>query len=154
MAMAIREAYEFFPKPLIIQAGANCDHFVGAPDGVQVFGHCSFSDFSKIVKSSSVIVTHGGVGSVKEAISAGLHPAVFVRQGSSGEHIDDHQVDWCRTLFAAHIATEIWHSRDLFEFLENGEYRQEDMTLARRFFDDTKLKSAVHAFIRNTLRVH
>jgi UDP-N-acetylglucosamine transferase subunit ALG13 len=152
MVAAIEEVYELFPKPLIIQAGANYDLFGRAPADIEVFRHCSFVDFSQFIQNSSVIVTHGGVGAVKEAVLSGLHPAVFVRQGSRGEHIDDHQVDWCDSLFAAQLASRMWDARDLLAFLTNGSHHQQDMITARNFFDETMLKSAVHTFIYNAVQ--
>jgi UDP-N-acetylglucosamine transferase subunit ALG13 len=152
MAAAIKETYELFPKPLIIQAGANYGLFTDTPADIEVFHHCSFSDFSQFIQSASVIVTHGGVGAVKEAVLSGMRPAVFVRQGSRGEHIDNHQVDWCDLLFATQIAAKMWDARDLRKFLTNEVHRQQDMIAAHEFFDETKLKSAIHAFVHNAVQ--
>lgn len=152
MVAAIEENYELFPRPLIIQAGANYDLFGNVPADIEVFRHCSFTEFSEFIQNSSVIVTHGGVGAVKEAALSGLRPAVFVRQGSRGEHIDNHQVDWCDSLFAAQLASKMWDGRDLLAFLTNESHHKQDMITVRKFFDEAMLTSAVHTFIRNEVQ--
>ena len=148
MATSIEENLAMFPKPLVIQAGANIEVFSNIPSDVEVFSLCPFKQFDEIVRGSTVIVTHGGVGSIKSAVLTGKRPAVFVRCGSLGEHIDDHQVEFCASVFRAGLAVEIHDSEGLNRFLARGRFALEDGAAGSTFFDDSKLRDEVQAYIR------
>lgn len=47
---------------------------------------------------SSVVITHGGAGSILTALGAGKIPVVIPRVSEHGEHCDDHQVRMCEGL--------------------------------------------------------
>jgi UDP-N-acetylglucosamine transferase subunit ALG13 len=100
-----------------------------------------------------VVITHGGTGTIQAAVSRGLRPAVFVRHGSRGEHIDDHQVDWCGALFETGLAAEMHDGDSLREYLAAGQFLQPDMEAARKFFDCSALRADLHQRIRNMVRV-
>lgn len=152
MAIAIKENYDSFPKPLFIQAGINFNFFENAPSDIIVFRSCSYSDFSEYILNSELVVTHGGVGTIKESMFAGLKPAVFVRYGSKNEHIDNHQVDWCNLLFEADLALKVDCPKDLNDYLIKKEFKQKKIDAVKSFFDDKKLKQSLHGYIKITLK--
>lgn len=49
-----------------------------------------------LLDSAEVIVCHGGPASIAEAWARGHLPIVVPRLRQLGEHVDDHQVDFCR----------------------------------------------------------
>ena len=49
-------------------------------------------------RQADVIVCHGGPGSIADAWARGQMPIVVPRLRQLGEHVDDHQVDFCRKL--------------------------------------------------------
>ena len=100
MATAINNLFFLLPKPVIIQAGVNTSFFNLSNEGLIIFEKCSYTDFTKYISESDLIITHGGVGALKESILLDFYPAVFVRQGVQKEHVDDHQVDWCNLIFS------------------------------------------------------
>src|SRR5699024_519434 len=53
------------------------------------------------MSAASVVVAHGGTGSVMDARSAGKKPVVVPRLSSWGECVDDHQLHFARRLAEA-----------------------------------------------------
>jgi len=51
---------------------------------------------SALLDSADVIVCHGGPASIAEAWARGRLPIAVPRLPRLGEHVDDHQVDFCR----------------------------------------------------------
>jgi UDP-N-acetylglucosamine transferase subunit ALG13 len=63
---------------------------------------CSGSQFlevsplSALLDTAEVIVCHGGPGSISEAWVRGRRPIVVPRLARLGEHVDDHQTEFCQ----------------------------------------------------------
>jgi len=53
-------------------------------------------ELSALLDSADVIVCHGGPESIAQAWARGRLPIVVPRLPQLGEHVDDHQVDFCR----------------------------------------------------------
>ncbi|HYO39139.1 MAG TPA: glycosyltransferase [Nocardioidaceae bacterium] len=52
------------------------------------------------VQSATVVITHGGPGTIMDVRAAGHRPIVITRDPAQGEHVDNHQMlfgDWCRS---------------------------------------------------------
>ena len=66
--------------------------------------HCDYSRFlsykqmKEYMGSADVVITHGGPSSFIEAMAAGKVPVVVPRRGDLGEHVNNHQVDFVRTV--------------------------------------------------------
>jgi UDP-N-acetylglucosamine transferase subunit ALG13 len=62
---------------------------------------CSWSPFldtdqlTGLLNTADVLICHGGPASIAEAWSRGQVPIAIPRQRRLGEHVDDHQVDFC-----------------------------------------------------------
>lgn len=48
------------------------------------------------VKEARIVITHGGPASIMDVIMAGKIPIVVPRQAQHDEHVDNHQVKFCR----------------------------------------------------------
>lgn len=81
-------------EPVFIQTGystyqpLHCDHskFV------------SFPKMKNFMDEADVVITHGGPSSFIEAMSSGKVPVVVPRRGDLGEHVNDHQTLFVRTV--------------------------------------------------------
>lgn len=51
-----------------------------------------FSKMVTLIQEASLVITHGGVGTVNLCLSFGKRPLVCPREHSLGEAIDDHQI--------------------------------------------------------------
>ena len=50
-------------------------------------------ELSRAVSEADVVITHAGVGSILNALRAGVAPVVIPRRATFQEHVDDHQVE-------------------------------------------------------------
>ncbi len=56
---------------------------------------CPYKEMEKMYQNSDIIITHGGPSSFIQALSMGKIPIVVPRQSKFGEHINDHQIEFC-----------------------------------------------------------
>lgn len=61
-------------------------------DGEQLNRWLGPGELSRAMGDSSVVIVHGGAGSILTALAAGKVPVVLARSAALGEHVDDHQV--------------------------------------------------------------
>ena len=59
------------------------------------------------MRDADVVVTHGGVGSILDALAAGKVPVVVPRRASRAEHVDDHQEQFARHVHDARLAVTV-----------------------------------------------
>lgn len=68
--------------------------------------HCEWMKFFpyqqmiEYVKEARIIITHGGPASFVMALQVGKVPIVVPRQKKFGEHINNHQMDFCKEVAA------------------------------------------------------
>lgn len=55
----------------------------------------SFDQMSEFIQKADIIITHGGPATFMSAIANGKKPIVVPRQEKFGEHVNDHQIDFC-----------------------------------------------------------
>ncbi|BAK27813.1 multidrug MFS transporter [Streptococcus gallolyticus subsp. gallolyticus] len=55
----------------------------------------SFDQMSEFMQKADIIITHGGPATFMSAIANGKKPIVVPRQEKFGEHVNDHQIDFC-----------------------------------------------------------
>lgn len=83
-------------EEVIIQAA----HFGLRPVHAEAREVVPYEQLAEWAQEASVVVTHGGPGSIMLALSTGHRPIVIPRDPVFGEHVDDHQLR-----FAAWLAT-------------------------------------------------
>lgn len=54
------------------------------------------NSFTKIMKQSDIVITHGGTGAIVGAIKNGKKVIAVPRKAQYGEHVDDHQIQIVR----------------------------------------------------------
>lgn len=77
------------PGRLLVQTG------VGgvAPEGLEVLESLPFDEVQQILDMASIVICHGGTGSLITALSKGCHVIATPRRAALGEHYDDHQAE-------------------------------------------------------------
>jgi UDP-N-acetylglucosamine--N-acetylmuramyl-(pentapeptide) pyrophosphoryl-undecaprenol N-acetylglucosamine transferase len=76
-------------EKVIIQTGEG-----GArPKGVEAVETLPFSEVGQILREASIVVCHGGTGSIITALREGCHVVAMPREAKLGEHYDDHQTE-------------------------------------------------------------
>ena len=68
------------------------------PRHIKWFQYLNFMEILEYFKQASMIIGHGGVGTVINAVTYGKPLILVPRSSGQGEHIDDHQVELAREL--------------------------------------------------------
>ena len=58
----------------------------------------SYDEMDEMVRKASIVITHGGPGSIFHAIQRGKVPIVVPRNPDFNEHVDDHQILFTKRL--------------------------------------------------------
>ena len=61
------------------------------PEGLETHETIRFDEVQEILKKASIVVCHGGTGSLITALRQGCHVIAMPRLSTLGEHYDDHQ---------------------------------------------------------------
>lgn len=75
-------------KPVIVQAG--CTKYKS--NDMEIFDLVSMDEFDKYMEKCDVLITHGGVGSIVNALKKGKKVIAVPRLEKYGEHVNDHQI--------------------------------------------------------------
>jgi UDP-N-acetylglucosamine transferase subunit ALG13 len=68
------------------------------------FKHCAaqplmpFQEIERSMRDARLVISHGGPATITQARAFGKTPIVVPRQARFDEHVNDHQVDFCRRL--------------------------------------------------------
>jgi UDP-N-acetylglucosamine transferase subunit ALG13 len=92
---AITAHQALLPAPLLIQHGATPCTLPGA------IAFLPMAEFESHVAHARLLILHAGAGSVIHAVRAGKRPIVMPRRQHLAEHVDDHQLEFARTLAAS-----------------------------------------------------
>ena len=91
---AVTQFADRLPQPVYIQHGHT--PFDGSPSNGVAF--MSMELFQRRMIEANVIILHGGAGCIIQAVKLGKVPIAMPRRPDLGEHVDDHQVTFCREL--------------------------------------------------------
>jgi UDP-N-acetylglucosamine transferase subunit ALG13 len=90
----IEEFIDELPKPILIQRG----HTEFSSKKAEVITFMDMNAFERAINSHSLIILHGGAGSIIQAVFQQKVPVVMARRKIFDEHIDDHQVEFVAKL--------------------------------------------------------
>lgn len=83
---------ESHDEKVIMQIGY-CTH---KPKNAQWYEFLSYYDMKKIVDKARIIITHGGPSSFIMPLQIGKTPIVVPRKLKYNEHVNNHQLDFCK----------------------------------------------------------
>lgn len=78
-----------------------------------------FEEIERFVKNADIIIAHAGVGTILLCLNHNKIPILFPRNPKLGEHVDEHQLEFCRTMEKQKRALVAYNSKDLFESVSN-----------------------------------
>lgn len=81
-------------EKVIIQTGY-CTY---VPTSCEYEQFYSFQDMVKFIKEARIVITHGGPSSFIMSLQVGKTPIVVPRNHKYGEHINNHQIGFCRSV--------------------------------------------------------
>lgn len=57
-------------------------------------------ELATLLDEADIVICHGGPGTISEAWARGVMPIVVPRSAKLGEHVDDHQINFCDAIAA------------------------------------------------------
>lgn len=145
MVNALLSCTSELPAPIVVQAGVNAKFFTDASPNMEVFDRCGEVEFHKKLEGAKIVITHAGVGGIKDCQNYGKYPAVFVRKMAYNEHIDDHQAEFCEVIKVKDWGVVVDDAADLSAFINGGRFASKN---TEQFLDDGNLKSTLQCDIR------
>lgn len=77
-------------EKVVVQAGYSINKFKSSY--MEMFDLIDREEFNKLVKECSLLITHGGVGSILTGLNASKKVIAMPRLAKYKEHLNDHQV--------------------------------------------------------------
>lgn len=81
-----------------------------------------YDEMDNLIKNSSIIITHGGPGSIFHPLRYGKIPIVVPRNPQFYEHVDNHQILFTKRLEESEKIIAIYNIKDLKDCINNYEY--------------------------------
>lgn len=81
----------------------------------------SYDEMDEMVKKASIVITHGGPGSIFHAIHNGKVPIVVPRNPKLNEHVDDHQILFTKRLDENNKVIGVYNINSLITKIKNYE---------------------------------
>lgn len=88
-------------------------------DKMEIFDFISTSELNKLLLDADLIITHGGVGSIINAIKLGKKVIAIPRLAKFGEHVNDHQLQIIRSFNEFGYIKGITQMSDLADAIDN-----------------------------------
>ena len=100
---------------VIVQAG--CTKFESKD--MEIFDLIPMEDFEKNISECDILITHGGVGSIVDALKRGKVVIAAARLEKYGEHVNDHQLQIIENFADAGYILSLDNFDELDKVLEN-----------------------------------
>ncbi|MBL1125993.1 multidrug MFS transporter [Streptococcus suis] len=85
----------------------------------------SYSEMEDYMLKADIVVTHGGPASFMDAMSKGKTTIVVPRQKKYGEHVNDHQLEFCKKIVEkGYELTMVQDVSDLKNYLNESNIQQ------------------------------
>lgn len=88
-------------EQIVFQYGALAPQYYHPP--ITLFPYINQNELLRYMKKARLVISHGGPGTIYQALSFGKIPWVFPRKARFGEHLTDHQVDFCLFMAKRHL---------------------------------------------------
>ncbi|AKQ41000.1 exopolysaccharide biosynthesis protein, glycosyltransferase [Aurantiacibacter atlanticus] len=130
-------------EDVILQVG-DIETLPDAPAGVRLVRALDFAELQELLQQASIVICHGGTGSILTALRANCATIVIPRRFSLGEHYDDHQSE----------ISEVFEQRDLVLSAHDGESLTAALQLARTMkikpvtTDYSELIAGLHHYVQ------
>ena len=92
--------------------------------------HSDFIGFNRMIEqmqAADIVITHGGTGSIMLALYNQKIPVVMPRQKKYNEHIDDHQVHFCKKMESKGKIIAAYEVEDLEPAVSNYSQRVKEL---------------------------
>ena len=106
------------------------------PQNAKHFSHTSYQESLSYFQNASLVVGHGGAGTILNALRFHVPIVVVPRSQRFGEHFDDHQVELAERLVGNELIKVVYDIEELEsavkEMLEKGKKVDKEKTSSER----------------------
>ncbi|MDD2376851.1 MAG: glycosyltransferase [Clostridia bacterium] len=111
-------------------------------------------EFNKYIQNSEFVITHGGVGSIFDALLKNKKIIAVPRLKKYNEHVDDHQIEICEKL--ASLGYIVNYNPDKYENQENMSDLEQEVNFLRsnifeKYVEDTSYLPELNRCIEELL---
>ncbi len=79
-----------------------------------------FNEIVDAIKNAELVISHAGVGSILLTLNSGKIPLVVPRQGTLGEHVDNHQIEFAEVMVATRKIKAAFNEDDFYSLLRQA----------------------------------
>lgn len=108
--------------------------------GAECYDFIPFNRMRGYIRNSSIMITHGGVGSIMDALSFDKIPIVVPRRKELNEHSDDHQMQITKEMEKQELIIPVYNINDL----ENAIKRAKKLKRRRRRKKNSKILNFIN----------
>lgn len=101
---------------IIVQAG----HTNYVSKKMKIFDFINYDKMNELVSEASLIITHGGTGSIITPLKSGKKVIACARESRYGEHVDDHQKELVDTFCEEGYILKMDESNSLDEIIKKA----------------------------------
>lgn len=88
--------------------------------------------FDEKIKQCDLVITHGGVATIMQALQAEKPVIVVPRMARYGEHVDDHQVEITKTFAKAEYVVPCYDSNELVDAVKQARQTKKSKYVSHR----------------------
>ena len=130
-------------EKVVVQAGYSANKY--QTNNMEIFDLIDREEFTKLVNESSLLITHGGVGSILTGLKANKKIIACPRLSKYGEHINNHQVQIINEFAKAGYILAYYDNDDLSEVLKKAK----DFSPKKYVSNSNNLVKMIKYFIDN-----
>lgn len=117
------------------------------PQNAKYFSHTSYQESLSYFQKASLVVGHGGAGTILNALRFQVPIIVVPRSQRYGEHFDDHQMELAQRLVGNELIKVVYDIEDLESAVKEMLERGKKVDKGKRFSERDALIKTVKEFV-------
>jgi len=117
------------------------------PQNAKHFSHTSYQESLFYFRNASLVVGHGGAGTILNALRFHVPIVVVPRSQRFGEHFDDHQVELAQRLVGNEFIKIVYDIEDLESAVREMLERRESVDKGKRYAERDTLIKTIKDFV-------
>ena len=99
-----------------------------------------YRELLESIKKSRIVITHAGPGSIMDCIRDGIVPIVVPRQKQYREHVDDHQINFCKKIENKYSTIIVYDIEDLSNKIRGYDLLAETIIKKNKTYEKRELR--------------
>ena len=117
------------------------------PQNAKYFRYAAYQENLSYFQRASLVVGHGGTGTILNALKFQIPIVVVPRRHSYGEHVDDHQVELAQRLVGNELIKVVYDIEELESVVREMLDRGERVDKIKRYAERDALVKTIRDFV-------